>query len=115
MNSSKFGFKTYQQLFVSQLVWVKLVVKAQKDAETGVFVEKDKTLISPASENWRALLTLSPEVVYPGVWGSPVIGLYVPHLVLARIQDVTFVKNRTLSASSVMLTPVLASLVHCVI
>lgn len=57
------------------MVCVKLTEVEQNDEATGVLAEKASTLNSPASENWRALLILKPDDVYPGVCGSPVIGL----------------------------------------
>lgn len=84
----------------------------QNELVTGVLAGKAKILSSPVSENCRALLARIPVDKDPGTWASPVIGLYEPHRAFASIQDVTFVKNRMLSLSKVMLTPVLDSLVH---
>lgn len=50
-------------MLVSQLVCVKLEDVEQNEVETGVAAEKARILSSPASENWRALLTLVPAVV----------------------------------------------------
>lgn len=76
---------------VNQLVCVKLEDVVQNELETGVAAENAKILSSPVAENCKALLILKPVEVYPGACGSPVMGLNVPHLVFAKMHDVTLV------------------------